>query len=407
MRRTLGSVVAASAVVAGLLVGAPAAHAATAIVIWSDAAHAPVLQQLLKNGYQGSPVEVVTKDPATVRDDLAAAKKGTGPDLVWGDLAWTGQLAWADQIVPITMTPKRAAKFRANVRAGNQVGKDFYGVPVQISNLALVTNTKLVPSQPATFADLEARALKLVKKGKAKVPFALAQGQGANPYTTFPLFNGVGGYLFGTAKAGGLDPDDVGLASKALKQNAGLINGWNKVGLLDPTLTVDAARTAFVKGRSPFWLAGPEELDTLMKLSFVYRIGAVPAITKGHKAAPLLTIQGFMVTRFAEKHGIAEQAGALAAKYLTRPGVQQALAKASGWYPANTAAAATVDTGGGRIRAIGNAGVDGVPMPNIPQAGFVWEPYGTAWTATTSGPSATPAKKAFTIAQRAAVAAIG
>lgn len=405
--RTVAAAISATAVAAAMLGAAPAAHAATSIVIWSDAAHAPALTEMFKSGYQGLPVQVVTKDLATVRDDLVAAKAGTAPDLVWGDLAWTGQLAGSGTIVPVTMTAKRAAKFRPNVRAGNQVGKDNYGVPVQISNLALVTNTTLVPKQPTTFAELSAKALRLVKNNKAKVPFALAQGTGANPYTTFPLFSGVGGYLFGTAKAGGLDPKDVGLASKALKKNAGLIDGWNASGLIDPAMTVDAARTAFTKGRSPFWLAGPEELDTLMKLGFVYRIGAVPAVVSGRKAVPLLTIHGFMVTRFAEKHGVAEQAGALAAKYLTRPAAQQTLAKASGWYPANTVAAAKVDTGGGRIRAIGNAGVDGVAMPNIPQAAFVWEPYGTAWSAATAGPSATPAKKAFTIAQKAAVSAIG
>ena len=70
-------------------------------------------------------------------------------------------------------------------------------------------------------------------------------------------------------------------------------------------------------------------------------------------------------------------------------------------------AQAQVATGGGRIRAIGNAGVDGVPMPNIPQAGAVWEPYGTAWSVSTSGPAATPAKAAFRIAQDAAIAAVG
>ena len=91
---------------------------------------------------------------------------------------------------------------------------------------------------------------------------------------------------------------------------------------------------------------------------------------------------------------------------MTRPGVLHQLASAFVFCSAFTVAAAKVSTGGGRIKAIGNAGVDGVPMPNIPQAGFVWEPYGTAWSVSTSGPSATPAKKAFTIAQRAAVSAI-
>ena len=58
-------------------------------------------------------------------------------------------------------------------------------------------------------------------------------------------------------------------------------------------------------------------------------------------------------------------------------------------------------SGGGRVRAIGNAGVDGVPMPNIPQAAALWGPYGTAWLTSTSGSSATPAAQAFQIAEKA------
>jgi maltose-binding protein MalE len=132
----------------------------------------------------------------------------------------------------------------------------------------------------------------------------------------------------------------------------------------------------------------------------------VPPVKAGIKAVPLLTVHGFMLTRYAEKHGVGEQAAKLVGRLMARPRAQLALANASSWFPANTDAAATVPTGGGRIRAIGNAGADGATMPNLPQAAALWAPYATAWTATTSGPAATPAKQAFRLAEQAATATI-
>jgi len=405
MTRALACATAAAVVAAGMI-AAPAAQAADAIVVWADPVHAPVIQQLTANGYKGTPVTVVTKDPATVRADLAVVGAADAPDVLWGDLAWTGELASAETIVPVKLTKKLRAKFRPNVLVGSNVGGERYGVPVQISNLALITNTKLVPQQPATFAALSDLALKLKKDKTIRVPFALPQSEGTSPWSTYPLFSGVGGYLFGRGQGGALDPQDVGLASKKLRKNSALIDGWNASGLIDSTLTAERARKVFANAKSPFFLAGPEDLAYLLALDFPYRIGTVPPVKAGIKAVPLLTVHGFMLTRFAEKHGVGEQAAKLVGRLMARPRAQLALANASSWFPANTDAAATVPTGGGRIRAIGNAGADGVTMPNLPQAAALWAPYATAWTATTSGPAATPAKQAFRLAEQAATATI-
>jgi maltose-binding protein MalE len=175
--------VAAAVVVTGL-VAAPPAQAADGIVVWADAAHAPVITELTAGGYQGTPVTVVVKDPATVRNELATVAPRNAPDVVWGDLAWTGELASAGTIIPVPMSKKVRAQFRPNVLVGSNVGGERYGVPVQISNLALITNTKLVPQQPATFAALSDLALKLKKDKKARVPFALAQSEGTSPWGT-------------------------------------------------------------------------------------------------------------------------------------------------------------------------------------------------------------------------------
>ena len=62
--------VVASAAAMGLLAAgfaaAPPAQAADGIIIWADAVHAPVIEQLLPDGYQGTPVSVVVKRSSRV-----------------------------------------------------------------------------------------------------------------------------------------------------------------------------------------------------------------------------------------------------------------------------------------------------------------------------------------------------
>ena len=48
----------------------------------------------------------------------------------------------------------------------------------------------------------------------------------------YPFFSGLGGYVFGTNKAGNLDPSDIGVANPKFLKNAPLIDKWNKEGLI-------------------------------------------------------------------------------------------------------------------------------------------------------------------------------
>lgn len=396
----------AMAMVAVGAVTAPA-QAADSIVIWVDPGHGQAIRELLPDGYKGTPIEIVDKGADVMRADLAGAGRRQAPDIIWGDLAWTGELASAGLLAPVSIGKKLRKQFRSNVLTGSVVSGEQMGLPVQISNLALITNTKLVPTQPRTFADLSALALKLTKnRKKVTVPFALPQGEGTSPWTTYPLFSGLGGYLFGRSSDGSINLGDVGLASKAMRANSGQIDTWNSSGLISSKLTAEEAKNAFANGQSPFWMAGPEQLQDLLDLTFSYRIGALPPMKAGLKPVPLLTVQGFMITKYAEPHGMLEKVSDLVGTYFAREKAQQKLAGVAGLYPANTKAADDVTTGGGRVRAIGNAGVNGVTMPNAPQAGVMWAPYAQAWTDSTKGAKATPAKKAFRAAQRTVKAAL-
>lgn len=409
VRSALALVIAPVLALTALLAAvAPSATAAPQpITIWIDAARAATVSELLKDGYKGHPVNVVTKELAAIKTELATVPVEQAPDVIWADNAWTGELATTALVVPLTLNTAKRALFAPNVLSGFQFGSSYYGIPVQYETWALVTNAALAPKPARTFAKLSAKALALKAKGRADVALAVGQGVKGNAYFTYPLFSGLGGYLFGKDAEGSLNPSDLGVNNSVFRKNAKIIDDWNSSGLINSSIDVVAAEVAFKAGRAPYWITGPWSASTLQALTFKYFISPVPRVDVAVSMAPLLGIKGFMTTSYAQTHGVGTVASALVIKKLSDADFQTKMAAISLRAPANKKSTYSTTIGGRLAQAFGTAGVDGVPMPNISQAASVWGPLNTAWATSTSGPDATPAKKAFAAAQNAIKKAIG
>lgn len=390
---------------AGLGIALPATAAPKNLTIWIDASRAPALQAATKKGYKDAKVTVVAKDVAAIKSELATVAEVDAPDLIWADNAWTGELAVAGTVLPIPMDAALMAKFPKNVLDGFAFGDDHYAVPVQFENVALITNSTLVPKAVTTFAQLEKRALKLLKSQKATVGLAVAQGAQGNAYFMQPLFAGLGGYVFGTTPTGAVDPAVVGIANETFRKNARIIDGWNTAGLVSSSVDLAAAEAAFVQGKAPFWITGPWSTPALNKVPFGYRVSPVPTIVEGLATSPFIGSRGFMVTKWAQAHGVAELAVAFATKRAVKPALQSALAAGNGSAPRSPA---VIGAASSRLsQAFATAGRTGIPVPNVPQASFTWGPIGQAWAVSTKGADATGARKAFTKAQTDVLAALG
>jgi arabinogalactan oligomer/maltooligosaccharide transport system substrate-binding protein len=401
MRRSLRAIVAAPAVAAvafGSLLAAPVAHAAdNTITVWVDQKRIDNYREVLGDSYAGYKLVLVPRDFGKIRDDLATVSADAAPDVISGAHDWTGQLAANGLIVKLNVPSATIKALAPYAVAGFRYGSGIYGIPTQIENVAMITNANLVPNQPKTFADLSTQALALKKAGKVTVPFAVPQGTNGDAYHMYPLFSGLGGYVFGTTPSGAVNVNNVGIYSKAFAANAGLIDQWNKTGLINSKVDYGIAKTAFTTGKAPFWITGPWELDAIKALPFKYRVTAVPPIVNGQKTVPFLGAQGMMVTKYAAQHGVQVGANALVTQFMATPSYQAKLAAADGRTPANLIAAKAVSDP--VLKAFGAAGVGGVPMPNVPQMSSVWTSLGGAWVNSTKGAGATPANKAFAQAQ--------
>jgi arabinogalactan oligomer / maltooligosaccharide transport system substrate-binding protein len=398
----LMAVAATLLLVAGPSVAAPKTSGAaeTRIRVWTDKDRKTAVERVVGQwaAGKGLSVDVVEKDFGKIRDDLKTVQPENAPDVIIGAHDWTGQLAADGLVLPLFPSKATRAQFPAYALGAFSYGtavKRLYGAPVVLENIGLVVNTKLA-KVPTTFAQFQAAALAFKKKKSGNLAVAVPQGAAGDAYHMYPFFSGLGGYVFGVNKAGNLDASDIGVANKTFLANAPMIDTWNKSGFLNSKIDYGVAKDAFLKGKAAFWITGPWESDTLKKSGLSFRIVQVPAIK--FKSVPFLGVQGFMVTKFAQGHGLESAAKDLVGSYMMRPAGQTALAAANGRFPANTVAGAAIKDP--VLSQFGKAGAGGVPMPNIPQMSSVWSDLGGAWVKSTKGTGATKARVAFSTAAR-------
>lgn len=391
----------AFAVVAGTVSGpAAAAPKATEIRIWTDADRIAAVRRIAGAwaASRGVTVEVVEKGFGDIRDQLKTVQPQTAPDVIVGAHDWVGQLAADGLVLPLTpraAVRKQFPKYTLDAFSYGTAVKRLYAAPVAVENLGLVVNTRLA-KVPKTFADLQRQALAFKKKKRGNLAIAVPQAPVGDAYHMYPFFSGLGGYVFGFNKAGNLDASDVGVNAPRFLRNAGMIDTWNRQGLINSKVDYNTAKNAFLKGQAAFWITGPWEADTLKKSGLRFRIVQMPKIK--FRSVPFLGVQGFMVTKFASDHGVESLAKDLVGSYMMSPSAQQALAAANGRFPANTVAGRRVNDA--VLKQFGNAGLGGVPMPNIPQMSSVWSELGGAWLKTTRGTGAVKARTAFNTAAR-------
>lgn len=400
--RRLAGVLVVTALSAVVLTGTATSAEAPKVVIWADHDRKAAVDKVAGEwgAAKGITVQVVEKDFGKIRDDLKTVQAETAPDVIVGAHDWTGQLAADGLVLPLYPSKATLAQFPQYALDAFSYGtavKKLYGAPVALENLALIVNKKLA-HVPKSFADYEAQALAFQKKASGNIGIAVPQGAAGDAYHMYPFFSGLCGYVFGVNKAKNLDPSDIGLRDPKFLANTGLIDKWNKEGLLNSKIDYGTGKDAFLKGNAAFWITGPWESDTLKKSGLKYTITSFPSPTSACKSVPFLGVQGFMVTKFSTVHGVETAARDLVGDYMMRADGQQALAAANGRFPANTEA-------GKRVKdpvliLFGKASTGGVPMPNIPQMSSVWSELGGAWVNATKGVGATPAKAAFSTAAR-------
>jgi maltose-binding protein MalE len=346
----------------------PAAEEPTATLrIWADDTRTPILLGLADDFLAEYNVELVVEDLGVVQDirsqAIIAIPAGEGPDIYIGVHDWLGALVESGLVDPIDLGDKRDEFVGSALDAFTYIDGNLYGVPYATENLGFFYNTELVSEPPTTLDEMLEIGRTLQDEGK--VQYAIAIG-GDPGYNAFPIQTAFGGYVFGVDENGAWNADDIGLDGEGMIDAVTWMVGAVDEGLMPETTDYETAHSLFETGQIPFLMAGPWALDRIRASGVPYAV----APFFPDDGAPFLGVQGFLINPFSENALLAQ---AFLTEFVATEETMQLLYE-TGLRPSAflSVLEATEDPD---LKAMGEAGADAIPMPNIPEMGSVW----SAW----------------------------
>jgi len=182
------------------------------------------------------------------------------------------------------------------------------------------------------------------------------------------------GYLFGKNPDGSYNTDDLGVDSDGMIAFGEMAKTWAEDEFLLDDTDRENAHVLFETEKVPWLMTGPWALDRIRHSGINFAIADFPS------GRPFSGVQTFVINAFSENQ-------ALAASFLTdfvaTTGVMLTLFDNGLRAPAYIPALDQVTDLD--VKKIGEVGADAEPMPNVPEMGCVWEPWGNALTFILSG----------------------
>lgn len=359
--------------------------AAGGLTVWVDETRQAAVEAAAADFTEatGTEVTLVLKNFEDIRADFTAqVPTGEGPDITVGAHDWLGELTSNGVVAPIELGDK-AADFEPAAVSAFAFDGQVYGLPYAIENIALIRNTALAPTAPATWDEMLAAS---AAAGSTYPVLVQMDGENGDPYTFYPLQASFGSSVF-AQNADGSYTDELALATGGDEFAAFLAaNGPAGTGAFNQDRSYDIVVDAFAKGESPFLIGGPWMLEAIEAGGVEVAIDPIPS-AGGQPATPFLGVPGFYLSAESTNGLLAND---FMVNYLSTEEAQLALYEAGDRPPALISAAekaAEDPITAGFIA----AGEGASPMPNIPAMASVWAPWGKTQAAIVNGTATDPA----------------
>jgi maltose-binding protein MalE len=250
----------------------------------------------------------------------------------------------------------------------------LYGLPWATENLGFFYNTNLVPIPPATWSELQTMGEALITSGDVVYGMSLA----GKTYDAYPLMTAYGGYIFGQDLDGNWDPNDLGIDSPGMIAAVEWLAERVNDGFLSGDSDWESAHMLFETGQTPFLMTGPWSLDRIRASGIPYAIADFPSHTL--PGIPFLGVQVFVINAHSANIPMAET---FLLDFMATEDTMTALADAIKRPTPHIPAMANItDPNMLTFAAISE---HAVPMPNIPEMGYVWGPWDNAVSSAMQG----------------------
>ncbi|WP_026234772.1 maltose ABC transporter substrate-binding protein [Calidithermus timidus] len=361
-------------VVLGVVMGL--AMAQGKLTVWTHYS-GPELEWLKKTAASfekssGTKVEVVEVPFGDIQNKfILGAPQGQAADLIVSiPHDWVGAMAAAGVLEP--MGKYATASY---VKGLDDVAVEaltyrnqLFALPMFAESVALIYNKKFVKSAPKTWDEF----LKLAQENTKGNTFGFLYNIG-DPYFNYGFFTAYGASVF--AKRGGsLNVGDLRLGGEAGQKALNFIKDLRyKYKLVPEGVDYGVADGAFKDGSLAMIINGPWAIGDYKKAKIDFGIASFPAPPGGSAWKPFVGVQGVAMNAYSRN----KTAAANFAKLLVSENSQIAFNQAGGRIPVSKAAVAKLKNDP-VVAGFSPVIASGTPMPNIPEMGKVWGPWGNA-----------------------------
>jgi arabinogalactan oligomer/maltooligosaccharide transport system substrate-binding protein len=390
-KRVIGAALAVALGLSGALTAVPAFAEDKILTVWADDTRGPnliralggdVAQQKTGQWVPGYKVKVVTYssfDALKTAFDASTAR--TGPDIVVGANDWVATGARNGKLAPLTLSASLRSQFSATALGDLTFNKRLYGVPMDINNVAMIYNTKLVTSAPRTFADMV--NYYNANKTSKKLTSGLCIAGGGMSFGGHPVLSALGGGAY-QLRNGQVDTkaDPVNVTALAANVERYLLGANGKSNGFFPG-TDAGCKAAFIAGKVPYAVIGNWEWRDYPS-AYIKTMMAVPGVTAGTYGAAFGSVSGALLTSFAsaDGRGNGPAATTLLTNFFGSKNGQVAYQTFENRPPANSLAAAQASVGAkGFSRAAAQASVPqiGAILNGVSGSASYWDSSPAFW----------------------------
>lgn len=315
-------------------------------------------------------LEMATKQKEQLRLDGPA---GTGPDVLTLPHDQIGLLANEGLIAPLEVNQSVLDLYTdSSLEAVTYKGK-IYGIPKATETPILIYNKEYMKEAPETFEELYEFSKNITKDGKYGF-LALWD----NYYFAHGILSSYGGYVFKN-NSGTLDPTDIGLNNKGAIEGAKYIEKWYEEGLFPQGIVGESGGSTltglFEEGKAAARMDGPWAVQGMIDAGIDFGAAPMPKLPNGEYAQTFVGVKSWNVSAYSENK---EWATKLIIFLANKENAKKRFEIVHEIPPVKSLIDDPIIAEYPVAKAVAIQSQRGVPMPNIPEMGMVWEPMANA-----------------------------
>ena len=354
---------------------ASASSSVGSLTVWADDTRYSQIQELAKDFTAATKVDVqvVQKSQTDMAQEfISQVPTGNGPDIMVTAHDGLGQLVKNGVISPVDLGDAKSKFSEAAIQGVTYEGKT-YGVPYAVESVALVRNNKLTSDSPKTFDEMIASG----KKAGSEYPFVVQMGTDGDPYHFYAFESSFGNEVF-KQSADGSYTSDLTLGGAGASEFTQWLKEQGAAKTLNPNITSDIAKDAFLKGNAAYMVTGPWNVTAAKEAGLDVSVLPIPS-AGGKEAKPFVGVQMFYQSSKTQNQVLVNKFF----QYLETKEAQSKLQQLGGRVPAMTEVADSLTDE--NLKQFASIAGSGLPMPAIPEMKAVWVYWGKTEVAIVNG----------------------